>query len=242
MVAGATGAGGRGATGAKHPQVLSSQQAGGIDCANANDDGVADENSAEEEQQPLSSADAAAEEASVTTAKLAKRQAMQDRQAERVQFNLNGKELHDELVKDLLADGLPMPIGMFTGIMLGLDSERHEVGFELVPKAATAPSYPCDTANFLVWVIQNERADYYTNGVTLKFLSIMDDHAIVLLNLRNNLWWISPCSDDYECIVWVGEKQIRFGQREAIQHETQIKLGKIEMKFLTKSGDLVSLK
>lgn len=171
----------------------------------------------------------------MTTAKLAKRQGVQDRKAQRLQFNLKGKELHDELVKDLLASGLPMPTGIFTGVVLGSDSERHEIEFELVPKEATAPSYPCDTENLLVWVIQNEDAEFYTNGVMLCFPSIMDNHAIILLDPRNNSWWISPFSDDDGCIVWVGDKQLRYGQREAIQHETQIKVGKIQMQFSIKS-------
>jgi hypothetical protein len=241
MVAGALGAGGIGASGAKHPQVLSPQQVGGgIDRSSADDDGAADEHFSEGEQQPSSSADAAAEQASVTTATLAKRQGVKDRNAERVLFNMNGKELHDKLVQDLLTGGLPMPTGMFTGVVLGTESERHEIEFELVPKAATAPSYPCATENLLVWVIQNDDADYYTNGVTLCFPSIMDNHAIILLDPRKNLWWISPFSDDDGCIVWVGDNQLRFGQREAIQDGTQIKVGKVEMKFLIKSVKIES--
>jgi len=143
--------------------------------------------SGQAEQVQPSSADAAAEEATVTAAKRKKRLAVQDRKAERIQFNFDGKEFHDELVKDMLANKMQMPTGMFTGVSLGPDSERHKIDFGLVPKAVIASSYPCETVNVLAWVIQNAKVNHYTNGVYLKLMSIMDDHAIILLNPRVNL-------------------------------------------------------
>ena len=133
--------------------------------------GVGDEAAASAVVLPEEEAKKASEatKAFAEEAEKARREKLQNSLVQRTKFDELGIKSHNDLLQLMK---LPMPIATVTGEKMG-----KSISFKLVPEAERAPLYPSKFANFLVWVIPNDLGKFYTNGMALKFKSILEEHA-----------------------------------------------------------------